>query len=202
MPSRPVIRYLCRILLAAAILFIAATVLLAIDGLRDRLGHADVALVLGSKVETDGTPSPGLRARLDRTLELDRAGCFREVIVSGGFGKEGHDEATVMKEYLVANGIAATRVIVDSHGDNTFLSAAHARDIADEHHYRSIIVVSQYFHLPRTRLALQRFGMPVVYSAHARYFSPKDLYFSMRETVGFAVYWLRNYKLQEPGSRV
>jgi vancomycin permeability regulator SanA len=48
-----------------------------------------LALVLGSKVEQEGTPSPRLRARLDRTLELFRDGWFAFIIASGGLGKEG-----------------------------------------------------------------------------------------------------------------
>ena len=55
-------------------IFLLGTGLLVLDGLCDHLGHADVALVLGSRVELDGSPSLRLRARLDRTLELYRAG--------------------------------------------------------------------------------------------------------------------------------
>src|SRR5580704_13458675 len=84
---------------------VIGTVVLVVSGLCDDLGKADVGLVLGSKVESDGTPSARLRARLDRTLELYRAGYFPAVIVSGGIGKEGYDEAAVMRDYLVARGV-------------------------------------------------------------------------------------------------
>ena len=66
-------------LLTAATLLISGTAILAIAGLNDKLGVADVALVLGNKVEPDGTPSARLRARLDRTMELYRAGYFPAV---------------------------------------------------------------------------------------------------------------------------
>ena len=42
--------------------FLLGTALLVAVGLRDDLRKADVALVLGNKVQVDGTPSPRLRA--------------------------------------------------------------------------------------------------------------------------------------------
>ena len=72
--------------------------------LSDELEKADVALVLGNKVEPDGTPSARLAARLDRTAELYHEGYFPLVIVSGGTGKEGYPEGTAMRDYLVNKG--------------------------------------------------------------------------------------------------
>ncbi len=40
-----------------ALLFIGAVVVLVRDGRTERLGHADVALVPGNKVNADGSPS-------------------------------------------------------------------------------------------------------------------------------------------------
>jgi vancomycin permeability regulator SanA len=174
-------------------LFLVSTGVLVLSGLHDHLGSGDVALVLGSKVELDGTPSPRLRARLDRTLELYRAGYFPSVIVSGGTGREGYDEASVMRDYLVFHGMPAEHIIVDSGGTTTFASAKNAGQIARERHFRSIFVVSQYFHLPRARLALQRFGFSAVYSAHAHFFEFRDIYSSPRELVGYISYLFRRY---------
>ena len=178
---------------AAAALLIIGTAILVVAGFNDSIGAADIALVLGSKVELDGKPSPRLRARLDRTLELYRAGYFPAVIASGGTGKEGHDEASVMKDYLVAHGIPSDRVIVDSGGTTTFLSAKNTFDIARQQKLNSVFVVSQYFHLPRARLALNRFGISQVYSAHARFFEVRDLYSSVRELFGYLSYFFRRY---------
>lgn len=69
-----------KLLIAAALAlcaFVIAMLAIVVSGLRDDIARSDVALVLGNKVELDGTPSPRLRARLDRTLELFRAGFFR-----------------------------------------------------------------------------------------------------------------------------
>jgi uncharacterized SAM-binding protein YcdF (DUF218 family) len=88
-----------------------------------------------------------------------------------------------MRDYLVSHGIAADHVIVDSGGTTTFASAQNAIQIAREHRFESIFVVSQYFHLPRACLALQRFGVLTVYSAHARIFELRDIYSSPRGVI-------------------
>ncbi len=172
-------------------LFVVAAGILVFDGLHDRLGKADVAVVLGSKVELDGKPSTRLRARLDRTLELYKAGYFPKVIVSGGTGKEGYDEAAVMKDYLVSQGIPADRVILDSDGVTTFATAENVMKIAREQGFQSALVVTQYFHVPRSRMILQRSGMPVVYSAHAYLFEWRDVYSTPRELIGYVSYLFR-----------
>ncbi|MDR3403028.1 MAG: YdcF family protein [Chthoniobacter sp.] len=174
-------------------LLLLETGILVAAGLHDEMGKADAALVLGSKVERDGTPSPRLRARLDETLELYRAGYFPTIIASGGVGKEGYDEAAVMRDYLVAHGVPKDHIIVDSNGMTTFASARNTLQIARERKFGSVFVISQYFHIPRTRLALSRFGISTIYSAHAPYFEIRDFYSSPRELFGYLSYFFRSY---------
>ncbi len=186
-------KYLVKIIAAGAALVLLSTAVLVVAGFRDNIGNADLALVPGRKVEADGTPSPRLRARLDRTLELFREGRFPAVIVSGGFGKEGFDEASVMRDYLVAHGIPDEHVILDQGGTTTFMSARNTLSIARGRKLTSVFVVTQYFHVPRTRLALRRFGFATVYSAHARHFEGRDIYSSFRELPGYLNYLFRDY---------
>jgi vancomycin permeability regulator SanA len=180
-------------ILALVVAFLAATVALVAAGLQERIGHADVALVLGSKVNADGTPSARLRARLDRTIELYQAGWFPKIIVSGG--RQGPDEAAVMRDYLLAHGIPAAALIVDNSGVNTFTSAFDTLQISHSLKFQSVFVVSQYFHIPRARLALSRFGLADVYFAHPHFFELRDLYSSPREVPACVSYYLRSYKV-------
>jgi len=174
-------------------LFVLGTLALMLAGLRDDIGKTDVALVLGNTVQPDGAPSPRLRTRLDKTLELYRAGYFPTIIASGGVGKEGYDEAAVMRDYLADHGVPRDHIIVDSAGATTFASARNTRQIAQRQHFASVFVVSQYFHVPRSRLALQRFGFATVRSAHANFFEARDLYSAPRELVGYVRYLFRHY---------
>jgi vancomycin permeability regulator SanA len=107
-------------------------------------------------------------------------------------GKEGFDEAVVMKKHLVASGIPGERVIVDSEGVTTFASAKNTMKIAREHGFRSVFVVSQYFHVPRSCMVLRRMGMTTLHSAHARIFELRDLYSIPRELIGYIRYRFRD----------
>ncbi len=171
--------------------FTLAAALIVADGLTDDIHAADVAIVPGNTVEKDGRPSARLSARLDQTVALYRQGLFPNVIVSGGVGREGFDEAEVMKRYLVENGVPEGSIHVDSGGATTHLTARNASRMMRENGWQSAMVVSQYFHVPRTRLALKRSGVTPVFSAHAQYFELRDVYSIAREVVGYGSYLLR-----------
>jgi vancomycin permeability regulator SanA len=146
--------------------------------------------VLGNQVMRGGTPHPRLAARLDAALALYDRGVVKNVIVSGGIGNEGFDESAVMKRYLVGRGIPAERIVTDSLGVNTAATAVNTAAILRQKRWSSVIVVSQYFHIPRCRLAMRRAGVAPVYSAHADYFELRDPYSTAREVIGYPAYLL------------
>ncbi len=170
--------------------FLIHIVVTVIDGLNDNIGISDVAVVLGNKVELDGKPSKGLQGRLDRALELYNKEHFKYIIVSGGTGKEGFDEAIVMKNYLVENGVPDEAVLLDQEGYNTFMTAQNTKIIMNEMDFNSVTVISQYFHITRTKLAFRKIGLHKVYSAHAKYFGLRDLYSLFREFFAYYKYLL------------
>lgn len=176
--------------LALALAALAGFILLA--GLRDDVQVSDVGIVLGSKVEPDGTPSKRLQARLDRAAALYRQGMFAHVIVSGGTGVEGYSEARVMASYLtVRHGVPAGAILLDEHGDDTEATAVNSAAIMRAHQFGSALVVTQYFHIARCRYALHRAGIATVHTAHARYADARDVYSTVREMAALPVYWLR-----------
>lgn len=177
------------ILLAPVACFLLAAAAIAVAGLRDRLVPADAIVVLGNTVGPDGQPSPRLRARLDCALDAYRLKLAPWVIVTGGIGKEGFDEAAVMAQYLVRHGVPAAAILVDSAGHDTAASATNVARIAREKKLRSVLVASQYFHLPRASLAFERAGVPVAGTVHARHVEARDLYSLAREVAGFGAYF-------------
>lgn len=193
MHSKHLFRYIKTLLLVTAVAVAIGMSALVWDGLRDEIGHADLGVVLGNTVRSDGTPSPRLAARLDRTLELFQRGMFPLILVSGARGQEGHDEAVVMRDYLVARGIPTVKVLIDSKGYTTFATATNTRVVMKERQLRSVLVVSQYFHLSRAKLALRRVGVGTVYSAHAHFFGLRDFYSIPRELIGFVSYLIKTY---------
>ncbi len=171
-----------------AVVFFLQTSYLIVDGLHDKLGPADAILVLGSKVKPDGTLSNRLKARLDRGYELYRDGLSRIIIVSGGTSKESYSEAKVMADYLKTRGVPSADILLDEDGKNTWQSALSFKLTG----FRSVILVSQYFHLTRAKLAFKKVGIGTVYSAHARMWPElREIYSVPREVVAFYDYLLR-----------
>jgi vancomycin permeability regulator SanA len=111
----------------------------------DRVRPAPVALVFGAGLY-HGRPSPFLAGRLDLTVRLVQLGKVRAVLVTGDNGRTGYDEPTAMRDYLVAHGVPARRIVLDYAGFDTWDSCVRARRIFAA---TRVIVITQRFHLPR-----------------------------------------------------
>ena len=173
-----------------ALVTIAGATIICVIGMKEDTPRSDAAVVLGSKVEDDGTPSVHLRIRLERAVELYKAGTVPVIIVSGGPGVPGYPEPLVMRNYLIAHGVPEQAIVLDPTGINTAATARNAVPLMAEHHIDSVIIVTEYFHTPRTRLAFAQQGIQHVHYAPAGYPLPRDLLAIARETVGLPLYWL------------
>lgn len=170
--------------------FITHSLILTVDGFRDELGFSDAAVVLGNKVELNGEPSERLKGRLNKAVELYDKNYFEYIIVSGGIGKEGYDEAEVMKKYLIKNGIPDEKIIMDNKGYNSFMTAQNTKLIMNNMNLESITIITQFYHISRTKLAFDSTGIENTYSAHADYFELRDIYSLIREFFAYYKYLL------------
>lgn len=185
----PLPRRLAPIAAVIAAVPLVGAAAIVIDGLTDTVAPSDVAVVLGNTVQPDGTPSDRLAARLDRSVDLWEAGTVQAILVSGATGKEAVPEGDAMRRYLVQQGVPGNRIIVDNAGVDTSATARNAAGIMAARGYDSAIVVTQYFHIPRARLAMQREGIETR-TAHASFFEARDIYSTARELVAYPVYFL------------
>ena len=168
------------------------------DGLKDGTQASDVGIVLGSQVLTSGRPSARLQARLDKTIALYKIGMYKHVIVSGGIGKEGFSEASVMADYLVDYGaIPREAILLDEKGNTTKDTALNSSALMTANGFKTAVVITQYFHISRSKYALHQAGIKIVYSAHPQYFEWRDFYSIAREVVALPIYWLDSFKRQE-----
>jgi vancomycin permeability regulator SanA len=175
--------------------FLIHTAISVIFGLKDDLSHADIIVVFGNKVRDDGVPSDRLRSRLDRAKELYDTGYADYIVVSGGMGKEGHDEATVMMKYLADKGVKLSSLITDMNGYDTYNTAKNVKQIMTERGFSKAILVSQYYHISRARMAFRKFGINSTYHACAK-FDPeiREPFILVREFLGYYYYFVRKYK--------
>jgi vancomycin permeability regulator SanA len=172
-------------------LYLTAALTLAGIGVSMKPQHADLALVLGNTVYPNGTPSPRLQARLDETVLLYHKHYFPKVIVSGGIGPEGQDEAKVMKRYLVARGVPSHSVLVDSQGNTTYDSAKTAAALMKIMGMKKVLVISQYFHLPRAWIILKRLGVSDIAGSSPLFVETRDLYSVLREVTACFFYFFK-----------
>lgn len=192
------IKRLSRVLLLALLMiagWLALHSFLTIaKGMSEKPRPADLAVVLGTRVERPGTPSRSLRARLERAAQLYRDGMAKAILVSGGLGREGFEEADVMRAYLIAQRVPDAGISVDRGGYDTYETARNAAEFMRKRNLRSVVIVSDYYHLPRAQLAFARFGIREV-SAAPTQTSPslRDTYNILREFVAFYFYLLRDY---------
>ena len=120
---------------------------------------APVALVLGAKVNPDGTPSAFLAARLDLAKRLYDVGRVEVIIVSGNDVAPEFDEPVAMRDYLVRAGVPAEKVITDPKGFDTYQSCVRVRQIVSS---ARLIVVTQSYHLPRAVATCRAIGLAAV----------------------------------------
>ncbi|UOO88647.1 YdcF family protein [Vitreoscilla massiliensis] len=179
-----------RLLLVLGMWFVLHSVFVTVDGMSQPQRTADVAVVLGTTVHPDGKASPWLQARLARALELYRQNQVQNIMVSGGTGIEGHDEAQVMRDYLLQHGVPERVIWVDSHGDNTGLSAEHAAALMQKQDWYNAIVVSQFFHVSRAKMQFKKAGIAEVETASPKLFSVFEFVPLWREWPAYYVHWL------------
>ena len=117
---------------------------------------ADCILVLGCGVREDGSPSLMLRDRLEKGIELYKAGTAPKLLMSGDHGRKDYDEVNLMKDYAKERGIPSEDIFMDHAGFSTYDSMVRARDIFCA---EKVIVVSQEYHLYRALYLAEKLGL-------------------------------------------
>lgn len=110
-----------------------------------QLNDVDCILILGAGVWGD-KPSPMLKDRLDKGIELYKSGVASKIIMSGDHGREDYDEVNLMKNYAIEEGVPSEDIFMDHAGFSTYDSIYRAKNVFQ---VKKMVVVSQKFHLYR-----------------------------------------------------
>lgn len=122
----------------------------------DQHDGADAIVVLGA-AQYNGKPSPVLKARLDHALDLYRQGLAPVLVVTGGIGSgDRMSEATVSRNYLRAQAVPDSALIVRPDGRTTAESMRSVGEWMREHDLSRALLVSDPFHMARLRLEARR----------------------------------------------
>ena len=165
---------------------------ITIDGIQDTTARADIAIVLGNRVYADGSLASWTKGRVDKALQLYRKGRVKKIFVSGGYSAENnYPEGKAMKAYLVEMGVPDSIVVEDNEGANTYLTARNFCKWNGDQKYTTVIVISQFYHITRSKFILKKMGFAgEIYSASSDVFSWKDILGSIREVPAFYKYML------------
>lgn len=120
------------------------------------LPDIDCILILGCKVRSNGQPSPMLKDRLDRGIELYRAGASPIILMSGDNGSKTYDEVSAMESYTLEEGIPQNAIFKDHAGFSTYESMYRAKAIFGA---ERILIVTQKYHLYRSLYIADRLGL-------------------------------------------
>lgn len=125
----------------------------------DDRAKADVVVVLGA-AQYDGRPSPILRARLDHAERLYEQGVAPMVVTVGGRRSgDAFTEAQAGQRYLRDAGLPHDAVFAVDTGNDTLTSLRAVADVAREHGWRSVVIVSDPWHSLRARTMARDSGL-------------------------------------------
>jgi SanA protein len=125
----------------------------------DEVPEKEVAIVLGAKVNEDGSPSPVLADRLHAAELLYKRGKIKKIIVTGDHMAREYNEPLAMLQFLTQRGIPASDVFMDHAGFRTFDSMVRARRVFG---VTDAVVCTQRFHLGRSVYLARQFGIDAV----------------------------------------
>ena len=163
-------------------------------GTTDYRRPADLAVVFGARVYATGQPSALLADRIRTGVELYEGGLVPVLIMSGGDGSDGFNEARVMRDVAVTAGVQPAAVLVDPAGSSTEATVANVAALLATRSAGPprVIAVSQAYHLPRVQLAFANAGIDVLTVPAG---DPEPIgempILIARETLAFWAYYLR-----------
>ena len=184
-----------QLIAAALVIFLFTAVWIVFDGLIDLGEKADVALVTGD------SETPQVNAeqpRLDRVIKLYNDGEFPFIILSGSTvraSRSHDDDPAAMAKYLESRGIASSVIIEDRRGKDTPDTAREVAEIMKSHRFKSVMVVTDYYHVTRTKLALVHEGIADIQKAHVGKLRKEDAWKIGREVVALYDYVGKIYLL-------
>ncbi|MEG0384962.1 MAG: YdcF family protein [Solibacillus sp.] len=124
-------------------------------------GENEYVIILGAKVNPGGVPSLTLANRLQVAADYLHNYPHVIAIVSGGQGAdEDRTESSVMKEYLLAEGIASKRILVEDEATSTYENLLYSKRLLPEE-VTEVTIISNDFHLRRASYLAEKIGFQV-----------------------------------------
>lgn len=171
-------------------------------GSQDLAQPADAIVILGARVDPDGTASSDLMSRTYHAMDLYHAGMAPVVICAGGAGGDRLAAGAVACRFAVQElGLPADRALVATGADawTTADEAAVVAQLMRANGWRTAVLVSHPLHLFRARWLFERAGLEAVTSPTntdlGRILPPLRLWYTVREAGGVILTAMEDWPL-------
>ena len=124
-----------------------------------RPDRADAVVVLGAKVAASGVAGAAIRRRVAHAVRVAADRRIEVLVLSGGNAGPGPSEAAVMRELVLASGIADERIVIEEHSRNTFENGVYTHRIMRDRGWRRLMIVTDGWHMRRALYVFRRLGM-------------------------------------------
>ena len=163
---------------------------------------ADAVVVLAGGGGESGKAGGGYQERVKQAVELYRGGYAPHIIVSSGYAFA-LQEAQVIKELAVAEGVPETAILLETKATNTRENVTFVGQILAQHQWRSILLVSSPYHMRRVVWTFRKLAPSVVvvptpvissqFYAHTRGVTLGQIGGILHEYLGILYYWWRGW---------
>ncbi len=116
-------------------------------------------VIFGAAVWPDGGPSPSLRRRVAYGRQAAQDDLKALVLCSGGVGRHGPSEASLMADLLIQAGIDPARIALDEQSRDTMENVAAAAAFIRDEALEGAVVCTDGYHVPRVRMLLRAAGV-------------------------------------------
>ena len=117
----------------------------------------DVAIVLGSPTEENGSLSRVQKTRMDAAITLYKEKRVRCILISGGSVRNTYTEADIMAAYAIRCSIPSAALLLERQAKNTYENLLYAKTLCDAHAWKHVIVVTSCFHVRRASYMVRKF---------------------------------------------
>jgi uncharacterized SAM-binding protein YcdF (DUF218 family) len=118
-------------------------------------------VIFGAGVRPDGRPSPTLRRRVEAAFRFGQRLDAPVFVPTGGVGRYGASEASVMAGLLIELGVPPERILAEETAADTLASVRAVARLLAAHGLRGpLYAATSAYHLPRCLLLLRLAGLP------------------------------------------
>lgn len=162
------------------------------SSLIDNKISADAGIVLGAAVWGGNRPSPVLRERINKGYELYSKGTVRYIVLTGGGSPGEMTEAEVSKNELLKKGVKEQFILIENKSNSTLEQISYlSKNVYRQNNWNLIVIVSDNFHLLRTKQISRFFGLNVYTVSSDTPLSAESTFnFCLKESLAVILFWL------------